>query len=578
MEHFLNRRDFLKTSGLLAAAAAIPGGCGRTSDPQEKPNVILILTDDQGYGDVGIRGNDLINTPYIDRFAREGIDFARFYTSPVCAPTRASLLTGRYYYRTGIIHTYRGGTKMHGDEVTIAERLSESGYATGIFGKWHLGDNYPMRPREQGFNESLVHKAGGISQTPDRPNSYFDPLLWHNDIRVETSGYCTDIFTNAAIRFIESNRQRPFFVYLATNAPHTPLEIAPQYSEPYKAMGLSDTTARIYGMITNIDENVGRLLARLDSLNLRDNTIVIFMSDNGPQQPRFNAGLRGLKASVYEGGIRVPFFIRWPDGLSGGRKTDRIAAHIDIHPTILDACGLNPRKRQALDGISLLSLLDGGEEIQPERKLFFQCHRGLEPKPYQNCAVVTQRYKAVGYPNSFSKANFIAPKNPVLKLYDLKSDPSEQNDLAESHPEILASLKAAYDSWYIDVKNTRQFTPELIIIGSESENPVHLCRDQDATYVDGAPVGWAVDIKQSGSYEITIDRGEDKSKTRLHVKIGSTETIRPLGSGRNSAIFHLPAGATNLDIWTQDEGKPRVFHTDRETRGDVTVQLMKTTG
>ena len=218
------------------------------ADAKGRPNIILILTDDQGYGDVGIHGNDKIKTPHLDRFAQRGVEMTRFYCSPVCAPTRASLMTGRYYYRSGVVHTSRGGAKMHGEETTLAELLQNAGYRTGIFGKWHLGDNYPMRPQDQGFQDVLIHKSGGIGQTPDKPNSYFDPFLWHNGRREKARGYCTDVFFDAAIRFIERSQgetDRPFFVYLPTNAPHTPLEIDAKYSGPYSAIGLNDITARV---------------------------------------------------------------------------------------------------------------------------------------------------------------------------------------------------------------------------------------------------------------------------------------------------------------------------------------------
>ncbi|MFC2076541.1 sulfatase-like hydrolase/transferase [candidate division KSB1 bacterium] len=568
------RRDFLKTAGLLTATAAFTGGCGRPPGLQKRPNVVLIMTDDQGYGDVGMRGNDIIQTPNIDRFTREGVDFARFYSCPVCAPTRAGLLTGRYHYRTGVIHTSRGGAKMDGDEVTIAERLRDSGYATGIFGKWHLGDNHPMRPQDQGFGDSLVHLSGAIGQAGDIPNSYFDPVLWRNGRQVQTEGYCTDIFTEAAISFIETNRNRPFFLYLPTNAPHTPLEVAPEYSDPYKAMGLSDTTAKIYGMVANIDDNVGRLLARLDTLKLRENTIVIFMSDNGPQQPRYNAGLRGLKASAYEGGIRVPFFIRWPDRFSGGGRIDRIAANIDIHPTLLDACAIGPVDSPTLDGVSLLPMLDGDNSSGLDRKIFIQCHRSLEPKRYQNCAVLTDRYKLLGYPDKFNDEQFAPPREPTFELYDIPADPGEAEDLAGNYPEIVTRLRSAYENWFEYVKNTRHFTPGRISIGSEAVGPVRLSRYQDSTYVDGLPTGWEVDIKRSGHYEIRINRGEEGGgKCRLHVKINSTETNRTLEEGQDTALFHLPAGPAKLEIWTQEEGRPRVVNWSRDRLGDVVIRL-----
>ncbi|MEQ9070753.1 MAG: arylsulfatase, partial [Gimesia chilikensis] len=280
----------------------------------KQPNVILLLTDDQGYGDVGFHGNAQIRTPHMDELARQGMELTRFYCSPVCAPTRASLMTGRYYYRSGVVHTSRGGAKMYGEETTLAEMLQGAGYATGIFGKWHLGDNYPMRPQDQGFAESLVHRSGGIGQAPDKPNSYFDPWLWKNGQREQGKGYCTDLFFDAALEFMDRQAQagKPFFVYLPTNAPHTPLEIADSYWKPYQEQGLDETTARVYGMVENLDKNLGRLMAHLDQTKLKENTILIFLGDNGPQQKRYTAGLRGRKSWVYEGGIRVPFVATWP--------------------------------------------------------------------------------------------------------------------------------------------------------------------------------------------------------------------------------------------------------------------------
>ncbi len=570
-----NRRDFLKTAGLLTAALPMTGCTSLSEDNKEKPNVILIMTDDQGYGDLGVKGNDKIKTPNIDRFASEGVEFTRFYCSPVCAPTRASLMTGRYFYRTGVIHTSRGGAKMHSDEVTIAERLQNAGYVTGIFGKWHLGDTYPMRPQDKGFTETLFHKSGGIGQAPDKPNSYFDPMLWQNGKQVKTKGYCTDVFFDAAIRFIENNRRKPFFVYLPTNAPHTPLEVDPEYSEPYKAVGLNDTTAKVYGMITNIDENVGRLLGKLDALDLRNNTLVIFLSDNGPQQNRYTAGLRGRKSSVYEGGIRVPFFAQLPARFHQSRKIDQIAAHIDIHPTLLDICGINTPQQPSLDGKSLLPLLDGDDAARQERKLFFQCHRGLEPKRYQNCAVMTQRYKMLGYPDTFSDENLKTSNNPILELYDITGDPGEKNNLAERHPEILTSLRKDYDEWFNDVKSTRRFTPGYIHIGSDKENPVRLCRYQDSTFIDGKPASWAVVIERSGKYELTINRGESTGKGRMYVTVNGSKMSQPLEEGENKAVFQLSSGRAALDIWVQEEGESRIVIIPNNTIGDVDVRLLK---
>jgi arylsulfatase A-like enzyme len=329
----VNRRQFLATPALATAALAAP---------VRRPNVVFILTDDQGYGDVGIHGNDKIRTPNMDRVAREGIQFTQFHANPVCSPTRASLMTGRYYYRTGVVDTYLGRSMMYPDEVTVAEMLAPAGYRTGIFGKWHLGDNYPLRAIDQGFQDAVVIKGGGLRQPAGIPggDGYFDPILLNNGKPQRYQGYCTDIYTDEALKFMERNRTRPFFLYLPTNAPHGPLEIGDSWVEPYRKMGLSDTTAKIYGMVANVDHNIGRVLAKLSELKLEQDTIVIFMTDNGPQQgDRFNGGMRGRKGTVYEGGIRVPFFVRWPRMVQPGTKTDRLAAHIDVLPTLLDACG-----------------------------------------------------------------------------------------------------------------------------------------------------------------------------------------------------------------------------------------------
>ncbi|MEM9026568.1 MAG: arylsulfatase, partial [Verrucomicrobiota bacterium] len=281
------------------------------------PNIVLLLTDDQGYGDLGYTGNPDIKTPTIDAFARESVVFENFYVSPVCTPTRASLLTGRYNYRTGAIDTWMGRSTMHQGELTLAEVLKDAGYATGLFGKWHLGDTYPYRPQDQGFDSVLMHLGGGIGQ-PSGPagNAYFDPVLWENGQEKTFRGYCMDIYTDATIQFIKNHKDRPFFAFLATNTPHTPLQVAPAYSRPYFESGLPEETSIIYGMMSNIDDNFARVLNTLEDLQIADNTIVIYMSDNGPKifhpDRRFRAGLKGEKTGVYEGGIRSPFFMRWP--------------------------------------------------------------------------------------------------------------------------------------------------------------------------------------------------------------------------------------------------------------------------
>ncbi|NLS96878.1 MAG: arylsulfatase [Planctomycetaceae bacterium] len=541
---------------------------------QSRPNIVLVMTDDQGYGDLGIRGNPHLKTPNLDRFAREGVQLERFYCSPVCAPTRASLMTGRYYYRSGVIHTSRGGAKMHGDEVTIAERLKLAGYATGIFGKWHLGDTYPMRPVDQGFDEALWHKSGGIGQAPDAPNSYFNPQLWRGDRKVAGDGYCTDVFFDAALEFIGRHQKEPFFAYLPANAPHTPLEVADEYAEPYRKLGLNDTTARVYGMIANIDENFGRLLSELERTGLRENTLVLFFGDNGPQQERFNAGLRGRKSSTYEGGIRVGAFLQWPARWPKAKQIDTIAAHIDIAPTLLAAARVESPAGPVFDGLNLLPLLDGATSTWPERMLFFQCHRGLAPKPFQNCAVVTNRYKLVGFPGTFNREDLDPSGEPILELYDVPADRAESNDLSAERPEVVVSLRDAYVQWYDDVRATRQFKPGVIHIGNRAENPVRLCRYQDANYMDGVPRGWTVQVEQGGKYRLTIDRGSLEGQGSLHVVWQGEETVVSLGQGESSAMIGLTAGDGVIDIWFVPDGAERAVLSENNTAGDVDLERM----
>ena len=350
----------------------------------DRPNVVLIITDDQGYGTVGVHGNDQIKTPNMDRLANEGVEFTRFYGNPLCSPTRASLMTGRYCYRTGILHTSRGGALMSGEEVTAADLFSEAGYRTGMFGKWHLGDNYPMRPTDQGFEEAVWHKGGGIGQTPDRPGSYFYPKLYRGGEGFQAKGYCTDVFFDEALSFIESHQKEPFFVFIPTNAPHDPLEISDEYADPYREMGLDDRVARVYGMVENIDDNIGKLLAKLDQLGLDSDTMVIFLSDHGPARGRYNSGLRSSKGDVYEGGIRVPYFMRWPGGLQAGKKVDRIAAHIDVLPTLVTLCGLDKPDDLQVDGIDLTPLTEDSAADWLDRTLFIQTHRGSLDTPKTN--------------------------------------------------------------------------------------------------------------------------------------------------------------------------------------------------
>jgi arylsulfatase A-like enzyme len=429
------------------------------------PNVILIMTDDQGYGDFGATGNELIRTPNIDAMAKRSTMMTTFYVSPVCSPTRASLMTGRYNYRTRCIDTWIGRSMMEPDEVTIAEVLSEAGYATGIFGKWHLGDSYPMRAIDQGFQEALIHRGGGLAQPADHPDNdrrYTDAILYRNGTAEQTKGYCTDVYFDNAIDFItrKSDSSEPFFTYIATNAPHGPYhdvpeELRKQYEEEpldelfatkvheRKIDGEKDKLGRIASMITNVDDNVGKLFAFLEEKDLIENTLVIFLTDNGPNTPRYVGPFKGMKTGVHEGGVRTPLWLHWPSKFPAGSKHDQLAAHIDLMPTILEVCDVPAPTAIKFDGRSFLSVLENSKTAWPERTLTIQTHRGTQPQRYHHFMTRDNRWKLV-HPSGFGKQQFEG--DPKFELYDLENDPGERINLTTEKPKILERLKTAYNS------------------------------------------------------------------------------------------------------------------------------------
>ncbi len=546
------------------------------------PNVILIMTDDQGYGDFGVMGNPLIETPSLDRLARESAWMTNYYVSPVCAPTRASLMTGRYNYRTRCIDTYVGRAMMEPEEFTAAELLRLGGYATGIFGKWHLGDNYPMRPQDQGFDEVLVHRGGGIGQPADPPGGegkYTDPVLFHNGKPVAMQGYCTDIYFEEALSWIQGKREadEPFFCYIATNAPHGPFNDVPsKLYETYKNIDLAndqfpqdrghaiagkanvDKRARIFSMITNIDENVGRLLRQLDQWGIANNTLLVFMVDNGPNGQRYVAGMRGMKGTVYEGGIHSPLFARWPGVLKAGQRSDRVAAHIDILPTLLEACQVTKPERLRLDGRSFLPLLKGEACLWPDRSVVIQAHRGNEPAALHNFALRRQDWKLL-HASGFGKESFDGA--PDLELYDMKNDPLETNNLAAERPEVVEELTRAYQSWFSDVSSTRpdNYAPPRIYVGTPYEPRVTLTR-QDWRHLQGSPWGrtsnghWLLQVTLSRPYDLTVRLQPEQGAGQVHLQAGPVRLSRPLASGQTEVVFEgvsLKQGKLTLQVTVQ---------------------------
>ena len=446
------------SSSLLPAAQSLRGS---------RPNIILVITDDQGYGPVGRHGHPWIETPNLNSMYDKSVRFTRFLVAPTCAPTRSALMTGRHPMRNGVTHTILERERMTLNATTLPQVLKSAGYTTGIFGKWHLGDEEPYQPHRRGFDEALIHGAGGIGQAykcscADAPgNKYFDPTLRHNGSFVRTNGYCTNLFFTGALGWINQVKSgdAPFFAYITTNAPHGPFIAPPENTKRFTDLGFSPKTAGFYGMIENIDENVGRLMAHLKKWDLMENTVVIFMSDNGmtgggsgrlgqslgkssdgKQMLPFNAGMKGLKGSADEGGVRVPFFVRWDGRIKPGVDHGNIAAHIDVFPTLAALAGAKHPANQ-VEGRSLLPLIEDGKAEWEDRFLFTHKGRwptGSEPNEHQwrGFAVRNQRFRLVDNKD----------------LFDMQADPGQQNNVIEDHPEIVKTMRDAYDRWW---KKTR---------------------------------------------------------------------------------------------------------------------------
>ncbi len=444
--------------GLLLVCAGI---CNGEASFATKPNIIFILTDDQGYGDLSCNGNPVLKTPNIDRLHNEGVRFSDFHVSPTCAPTRSALMTGRHEFRNGVTHTILERERMTLKATTLAQVLKSAGYTTGAFGKWHLGDEDEYQPDRRGFDEMFIDGGGGIGQTypgscGDAPgNTYFSPTIKHNGRFEKTEGYCTDVFFQQATKWITSVKGRkPFYAYIATNVPHSPLQVRPEDEARY-AGKVPENVAKFFGMLANLDDNVGRLLAKLAEWGIERDTLVVFMNDNGGTAgcKFFNAGMRGTKGTAWLGGTRAASFWRWPGTLRPA-TVDKLCAHIDFFPTIAGIAGANlgDDVKTQVEGRSLVPLLKDPNASWPDRILF--THLGRWPKgaapetgKYSVCSVRNTRWHVVS-----------GAKGGVKKweLYDVRADIGEQNDVAAQHPDVVRYLDAAYEKWWASVQ------PQLI--------------------------------------------------------------------------------------------------------------------
>lgn len=415
------------------------------------PNIILVMTDDQGYGDLSCHGNPILKTPHLDRFHGQSVRFTDFHVSPTCAPTRSALMTGRHEFKNGVTHTVFERERLTLQVVTLPQMLKSVGYTTGIFGKWHLGDEPSYQPDKRGFDEVFIHGAGGIGQTyagscGDAPtNSYFNPAILHNGRFERTTGYCTDVFFKQALDWIDTRRKNkaPFFAYITPNAPHAPLDCPKEYFKRYQGK-VPDNVAKFFGMIENIDDNFGTLLERLDRWGLATNTLVIFMTDNGGTAgvQISNGGMRGSKATPYQGGTRVPSFWRWPRGFQASGDCSALTAHLDILPTLAEIAGIKlkgPLKTQ-VEGRSLVPLLRNPQSEWPER--FLVTHVGRWERgqaagaKFEKCSIRNNRFSLVN--NS--------------ELYDLQSDPGEIHNVLAEHVDTVTKLRVVYDDWWQSVQ------------------------------------------------------------------------------------------------------------------------------
>ncbi|MBM3845160.1 MAG: arylsulfatase [Verrucomicrobia bacterium] len=424
----------------------------------KRPNIIFIITDDQGYGDASCHGNPVLKTPWLDRLHSESARFTDFHVSPTCSPTRSALITGRHEFRNGVTHTILERERLTLRATTLAQILARSGYRTGIFGKWHLGDEARYQPNRRGFQEVFIHGGGGIGQTfpgscGDAPgNTYFDPAILHNGRFARTRGYCTDVFFNQAMSWMKAQHQEgPVFAWIACNAPHVPLQVRPEDEARYSGKHSNTNAVKFMGMVANIDDNLGRLLRSLNEWGIEQETLVIYMTDNGADAGSFvwDGGMRGKKGTAFLGGTRAISFWRWPGSIQPGDRKG-LTAHIDVFPTLASIAGvsLDPRLRKQVEGRDLGPLLVSPQAPWADRVLFTHLGRwekGASPDTtkYRQCAVRTSRWQLVSAQGA---------REPRWMLFDVSTDYSQQTDVLQQHPQVAAELSGRFEHWWEGVQ------------------------------------------------------------------------------------------------------------------------------
>lgn len=518
-----------------------------------RPNIIFVITDDQGYADLGCHGNKYIKTPNIDEFYKESVRLEDYHVGPTCAPTRAGLLTGHYANSTGVWHTIGGRSLLRKDEWTLATALKENGYNTGIFGKWHLGDSYPYRAMDRGFNKSVVHGGGGISQSTDYwGNDYFDDTYMVDGEEKAFKGYCTDVFFDEAIDFIkEQDKDEPFFCYIPTNAPHAPYNVEKEYYEMYKDNdAIPDDRARFFGMITNIDDNFGRLKAEIEKLGIMENTILVFTTDNGSSASMvedenefcvegYNAGFRGLKGSEYEGGHRVPFFMRY-DGLNINKGEDikDICANVDVMPTLLDFCGIETDRE--FDGISLVDRITNKTSKLDDRIIVTDSQRITVPMKWKQSCAMFENYRLIN----------------GEELYDIEADREQRNNIADSNLEMVEKLRNGYEHWWVKVTERTDEEIPLYLGDYETYLSPHDVRGDidECAFSQGrirrgqiAYSYWEILVEEDGEYEFDIRRWPRSHERKIKEGIEGDD-IEWNREGVQPGFEGLYTGGNALDI------------------------------
>ena len=549
----------------------------------KQPNIVIVITDDQGYGDLACHGNPIIKTPHIDKLYAESTVLTDYHVAPTCSPTRAALLTGHWTNRTGVWHTIQGRSMIRENEITIGQHF-EKDYATAMFGKWHLGDNYPYRPEDRGFEEVYRHGGGGVGQTPDLwDNSYFDGSYFHNQKIVPAKGFCTDVFFEQANNFIKdaAKKDEPFLAYISLNAPHGPLHAPQKYLDMYKDQDAK--IASFFGMITNIDDNVGTTRKLLADLGIADNTIFIFTTDNGTASGAkvFNAGMKGKKGSNYDGGHRVPMFIHWPKGgLTEHRKIDTLTHAIDFVPTLMEVCKVPNTAKVEFDGLSLKDLLDPKTDIEWEdRFIITDSQRVIDPIKWRGSAVMSQQFRLIN----------------GKELYDIKADPGQEKNIAKNKPNQVKKMRDFYDAWWAELQPTFAQTTEIYIGHPEALtttltahdwlntgppwNQGHVRRgdayDKNKAMTQKQHKGhWAIKVIEDGTYEISAYRWPAEANHPISAGL-------PAGTGvpgaskafREDVGLAIPITKASLRLNGKDlETKP-VSETD--TRITFTAELTK---